>query len=98
MLIRIVKLTIREENISSFEQIFDQTKNKIRNFDGCRLLELYNDNDDPKVFFTYSHWNSKEDLDAYRRSDYFREVWGRTKLLFELKAEAWSVKKIVALN
>ncbi|MGI9548271.1 MAG: putative quinol monooxygenase [Flavobacteriaceae bacterium] len=98
MLIRIVKLTIREENISSFEQIFDQTKETIRKFKGCMLLELYRDRNDTGVFFTYSYWNSEEDLEAYRSSDFFRNVWGKTKLLFELKPEAWSVDKVASLN
>ncbi|MGB5236360.1 MAG: antibiotic biosynthesis monooxygenase family protein [Flavobacteriaceae bacterium] len=98
MLIRIVKLTIREENISNFEQIFEKTKNTIRGFEGCGLLELYKDRDDPKVFFTYSRWNSEEDLEAYRQSDFFKNVWGKTKLLFEAKPEAWSVDSLASLK
>ena len=98
MLIRIVKLTIREENISSFEQIFETTKNTIRGFEGCDLLELYKDRNDPKIFFTYSRWNSEEDLEAYRQSDFFRNIWGKTKLLFDAKPEAWSVERLVSLN
>lgn len=98
MLIRIVKLTIREENISSFEQIFDETKETIRNFQGCLLLELFRDRKDPRVFFTYSYWNSEDDLEAYRSSDFFRNVWGKTKLLFEIKPVAWSVDKVASLN
>ena len=69
MLIRIVKLTIREENISSFEQIFAERKEYIRNHKGCTLLELYKDKADPRVFFTYSRWDSDSDLQAYRDSE-----------------------------
>jgi heme-degrading monooxygenase HmoA len=98
MLIRIVKLTIREENISSFEQIFEETKQTIRNFKGCGLLELYKDRNDPRIFFTYSRWRTEEDLEAYRQSDFFRNVWGKTKLLFESGPEAWSVDSIASLN
>ena len=98
MLIRIVKLTIREENISRFEQIFDQTKETIRNFNGCKRLELYHDLDDPRLFFTYSYWDSEADLEAYRDSDFFKNVWGKTKLLFEHKPEAWSLCQKEVLN
>ncbi len=38
MLIRIVKLTLKKENIASFEQIFEETKDFIRNFEGCLSL------------------------------------------------------------
>ena len=98
MLIRIVKLTIREENIASFEQIFSQTKETIRNFKGCQLLELYHDQEDPRIFFTYSYWESDADLQAYRSSDFFKNVWGKTRQLFESKPQAWSVNKLASLN
>ena len=98
MLIRIVKLTIEEENISSFEQIFAERKEYIRNHKGCSLLELYRDNSDSRIFFTYSIWESEDDLQAYRNSDFFKNVWSRTKQLFADKPEAWSVHKIESLN
>ena len=59
MLIRIVKLTIDEENISSFEQIFSERKEYIRNHKGCSLLELYRDNSDPRIFLPIAFGNRK---------------------------------------
>ena len=91
MLIRIVKLTFKEENISSFEALFEETKVTIRNFEGCRFLELYQDKECPNVFFTYSKWEGEMYLEAYRNSEFFKSVWGRTKKLFQDKPEAWSV-------
>jgi quinol monooxygenase YgiN len=98
MLIRIVKLTLRKENIASFEQIFEETKDFIRNFEGCLSLELYQDREHPNIFFTYSHWEKEDNLDAYRTSDFFRNVWGKTKLLFDDKPEAWSVNRIKSVK
>ncbi|MGB5663334.1 putative quinol monooxygenase [Eudoraea sp.] len=98
MLIRIVKLTLKKENIASFEQIFEETKSFIRNFEGCLSLELYQDREHSNIFFTYSHWAKEENLDAYRKSEFFRNVWGKTKLLFEEKAEAWSVNRIKSVK
>ena len=71
MLVRIVKLTFKKENISSFEQIFEATKQDIRNFEGCTFLELYRDNENPKIFFTYSYWENENALENYRNSDFF---------------------------
>ncbi len=98
MLVRIVKLTIKKENIASFEQIFEETKGFIRNFEGCLFLELYQDRNDPSIFFTYSQWEKEENLELYRASDFFKNVWGKTKLLFAQKPEAWSVNKIQTLE
>ena len=88
-----MKLTFKEENISSFEALFKETKNTIRNFEGCQFLELYQDNANPHIFFTYSKWRDETALEAYRKSDFFKSVWSRTKELFQDKAEAWSVSK-----
>jgi len=98
MIVRIVKLTLEKENIASFEGIFEATKDTIRNTEGCSLLELYQDVTNPAVFFTYSHWESEQHLEAYRTSAFFKNVWGKTKVLFDQKPEAWSVQKIHTLN
>lgn len=98
MLIRIVKLTLKKENIASFEQIFEETKNFIRNFEGCLHLELYQDREHSNIFFTYSQWEKEENLETYRKSEFFRNVWGKTKLLFDDKPEAWSVNRIKSVK
>ena len=51
MLIRIVKLTFKLENIASFERIFEASKSEIIKFDGCHLVEGYQDMKNPCVFF-----------------------------------------------
>ena len=90
-------MTFKEENISSFEALFEETKETIRNFDGCQFLELYQDKKHPNVFFTYSKWEAEINLEAYRNSKFFESVWGRTKRLFQDKPEAWSVTNKVTL-
>ncbi|NNJ88514.1 MAG: antibiotic biosynthesis monooxygenase, partial [Eudoraea sp.] len=89
MIIRVVKLSFKNENIPGFERIFEETKEAIRGYEGCSLLELYQDVNDPSIFFTYSYWESEDHLAAYRKSDFFKEVWGRTKLLFNDSPQAW---------
>jgi quinol monooxygenase YgiN len=98
MLIRIVKLTFKPENIPSFEQIFDASKNGILSFEGCNMVELYQDINNPCIFFTYSFWDDPSDLENYRKSDFFKTVWGKTKKLFAEKPEAWSVHRLQTTN
>ncbi len=97
MLIRIVKMRFETDRIEEFLHNFDRIKERIRNYPGCRLLELYRDREDPRVFFTYSYWNSEQDLQSYRDSDLFRDVWKETRTMFSDRPEAWSVDKIVSL-
>ncbi|GAA0871973.1 antibiotic biosynthesis monooxygenase [Gangjinia marincola] len=98
MLVRIVKMTFQKDKINNFEALFDEVKHKIRNSPGCRLLELYQDQNNPQVFFTYSYWVAEEDLENYRHSPLFNEVWTKTKAMFAGKPEAWSVDKKVSLK
>jgi heme-degrading monooxygenase HmoA len=94
MLVRIVKLSFHQDKIPAFLENFELVKNQIRNFPGNRLLELYQDKTNTSIFFTYSYWDSEEDLENYRKSELFTEVWGFTKQLFNDKPEAWSVDKL----
>jgi len=94
MFVRIVKMSFEVSNIEIFLENFNNNKEKIRNYKGCRLLELYRDKKEPTLFFTYSYWKSEQDLENYRQSELFKTVWTDTKKLFNKKPEAWSVDKL----
>ena len=98
MFTRIVKMNFKEENITAFLANFETVKEKIRNFPGCEFLELYQDKTHQTIFFTYSRWNDEIDLENYRASELFREVWAITKPMFKEKAEAWSVDTRVSIQ
>ena len=98
MLVRIVKMSFSEVYIEEFLTNFDLIKERIRNFKGCSNLELYRDKNHPNIFFTYSYWDSEVDLENYRHSTLFKEVWANTKRFFNDKPQAWSVDKVVSLN
>jgi autoinducer 2-degrading protein len=97
MFVRIVKMSFHEDKISNFLENFEVIKEKIRNAPGNRLLELYQDKTDKCIFFTYSYWETEQDLENYRNSELFLEIWTDTKKLFNNKPEAWSVDKVVSL-
>ena len=90
MVIRIVKMTFRTESAEAFEQIFNQYKDRIRAAEGCTHVSLLRDIDNPRVYFTYSHWENADFLENYRHSAVFGEVWPQVKPLFAAPAEAWS--------
>ncbi|WP_322548985.1 antibiotic biosynthesis monooxygenase family protein [Flavobacterium psychraquaticum] len=98
MFIRIVKLRFHEEHISTFLDNFEEVKHLIRNFEGNRFLELYQDKNDNRIFFTYSYWDNEEALENYRNSELFKGVWSFTKKLFSDKPEAWSVDRLATLD
>ena len=98
MFVRIVKLSFHEEHIPAFLENFEIIKEKIRNAEGNRLLELYQDKTNKSIFFTYSYWETEQDLENYRNSELFFEIWTDTKKLFNNKPEAWSVDKLVSLQ
>ena len=94
MLVRIVHKQFKAEEIDAFLENFESVKSKIRSFKGCQKLELYRDQEDPTRFFTYSYWDSEEDLNTYRESPMFETVWKKTTSMVSERAQAWSLDKI----
>ncbi|HEX8277269.1 MAG TPA: antibiotic biosynthesis monooxygenase [Segetibacter sp.] len=97
MLVRVVKMTFQADAVESFKEFFEERKDKIKSFDGCTHLELWQDGIHANIFFTYSHWTNEAAFVYYRNSAFFRDTWAQTKQMFAAKAEAWSVNKLVVL-
>ena len=91
-------MEFKSDKVPNFLKSFELVKEKIRTFDGCSHLELYQDKNDPAIFFTYSKWEKDSDLMNYKASNLFRNVWATTKPLFRSKAQAWSVNSLYRLK
>lgn len=94
---RYVRMYFRPEEVSVFLDVFAQYQAQIRSVPGCQYVALQQDLSDPCCWMTHSQWASAEDLEAYRTSDLFREVWGKAKTLFSRSPEAYSVENRVEL-
>ena len=93
MIVRIVRMHFDQEAIDDFLEIYDRVKAAIGTVQGCTYLELLRDTEDPNVFVTISHWERIEDLENYRNSELFKNVWNRVKTLFAQPADAYSLSK-----
>jgi quinol monooxygenase YgiN len=93
MIVRIVKLTFKLEEINTFNDLFEQQKKFIAGFEGCTHLTLLRDKKQANIFFTYSHWKNEEALELYRQSDFFITIWSKVKLLFDDQPQAWTLEK-----
>ncbi len=100
MIKRIVKLTFIPAEEETFLAIFEKAKPLIRQSKGCQHLELLKakSTEEEVIFFTYSFWDSEDDLNAYRHTDLFATTWAKTKQLFLKKPEAWTVYPITELS
>jgi heme-degrading monooxygenase HmoA len=98
MIIRIVKMQFRDEEVDAFRQLFEERRALIRHFEGCTHLELWQDQNQSSIFFTYSWWDTQEHLERYRQSRFFDETWSLTKQKFAAKPEAWTVCPVVAVT
>jgi quinol monooxygenase YgiN len=90
MIVRVVRMSFKEEKVEEFLDIFEKNQKFISDFRGCMSLKLLRDKDNKNQFFTISEWNQESELECYRRSDLFKKTWSKTKLLFDSKPEAWS--------
>lgn len=93
MITRLVKMQFVPEKVEDFLAHFETIKDKVRNQPGCTEMNLYKDIKNPNVYFTVSKWEQESDLERYRTSEFFKEVWYFTKSLFEDKAQAWSIEE-----
>ncbi len=91
MILRIVKMEFKEAEVTTFLNTFKKYEESIRNQAGCSSLVLLRDEQQNNVFFTHSYWESLDDLENYRHSATFKEVWPLTKIHFSAKPEAWSL-------
>ena len=98
MIVRIVKMKLKKENINDFIKFSTEIKPVIRGQEGCLYLEILQDVKDEQFFFTCSHWNNEDDLNNYRKSDFFLNVWPKAKEWFAGKTEAWSLIKTMNEN
>ena len=85
-------MTFAEDKVEHFVDTFNQRKHLIASFEGCSGVELLRDINDPRIFFTYSKWDSAASLEKYRQSELFNTVWDTVKKWFAGKPEAWSVE------
>src|SRR4051812_5724972 len=97
MIIRIVKLTMRSEEVETFANYFQTVCETIRHQPGCNMLQAWHDISDRRIFFTYSLWDTEADLNVYRDSAFFLQFWKTVKQWFDAKAEVWSFDKVVDL-
>lgn len=95
MLIRTVRMTFKHDEVENFLKLFEASKDKIRNFEGCSHLELLKDYNTPNILSTYSIWDDEAALDAYRNSKLFAGVWRETKAKFDAKPNAFSSIKFI---
>lgn len=93
MIIRFVKLEILPQHIHDFKKFTSDEREGIIAFPGCSHLDILQDISNPSVFFTVSHWNSENDLNQYRNSDFFQNNWKKVKQWFTAKPQAWSLSK-----
>ncbi|MDW3651515.1 MAG: antibiotic biosynthesis monooxygenase family protein [Bacteroidia bacterium] len=98
MIVRIVRMEFRKEEVDRFQEIFDESKHKIRAFPGCEELQLHGDPQNPAIRYTYSKWLSEDALNAYRKSELFGGVWPRTKALFATKPQAFSLVQLEQID
>ncbi|MBL7753302.1 MAG: antibiotic biosynthesis monooxygenase [Chitinophagaceae bacterium] len=97
-MIRVVTLQFKQEHVSDFLELFDERKEQIRNFPGCTHLQLWQDADEPTIFYTYSWWNHADDLENYRISTLFQDTWGRVKKWFSAPPRAFSSHEMITLS
>ena len=92
MITRFVKLNFTPAYCKQFEINFPEVKLKVEANKGCKEVKLFKAAN--CVYFTVSKWETEDDLNAYRNTDFFKQTWAIFKANFSAKAEAWTTNEI----
>ena len=90
MIVRVVRLTFSPDTVVTFDALYDRFESRIQAQPGCRMVRAMKVSGHPCQRATLSFWETQEDLDTYRKSALFGEVWPATKALFAAPPEAQS--------
>ncbi|MFI5204536.1 MAG: putative quinol monooxygenase [Flavobacteriales bacterium] len=91
MITRIVRMEFREDAVAAFLETFRKSENLIRNFEGCKSLQLMRDKENHRLYSTVSVWENTEALEKYRESVLFKETWAAAKKGFSSKPLAFTL-------
>lgn len=98
MITRIVRMEFQPAHVDDFLAHFKGIAHRIRQFPGVRQLELHRDSSLSNVFYTYSKWDGEGDLEAYRKSEFFKGAWSQAKSWFSEKPQAFSLREELVLD
>lgn len=98
MIIRVVKLQFKKEDLEEALSKLSGIAPTVRSMEGCQFLEIGVRSRDKGLVVTYSYWDDVDYLNAYRTSEEFKEFWSSIKPLFAEKAEAWSLERVVRME
>lgn len=91
--VRWVQLAVDPAQRAVFLHLFKTYQSQIQNFPGCRSVELL-EGPETGQFFTLSRWSAESDLENYRTSPLFAEIWPPVKATFSAPARAWTVRPV----
>lgn len=74
MIIIHVQVKIKPEKRSKFLEIARQEAEQARTLQGCIRYEWMGDVNGDDTFTVYEEWETQADFDAYKQSDYFKQL------------------------
>lgn len=88
MVVRFVSLRATPERQAELAEVVTTSAPVVRAVPGCRGLTILQDINDPLHYLTWSLWDSAADLEAYRRSAVYGQVWPRIRACLAERAHA----------
>lgn len=83
MIVVRVCINAQTEHINTLRTILAGDILETSKFDGCTRFDVYQDIQDESGFILYEEWDNQQSFDAYRESDYFKEIGGKLFPLLE---------------
>ncbi len=87
-------MTLKEAHVDSFKKRIPIISIEVRRVSGCMHNDIFRDKNKDNVFYSYTIWNSEEDIEKYLNSQYYKEIWNDLWDYFKIEPQAWKIDNI----
>ncbi|QZY56191.1 putative quinol monooxygenase [Crassaminicella profunda] len=74
MLQVVSKIYVKEDQIDEFVEVFKGMVEPSRKEEGCIQYEMYQDEENPRIFIVLEQWKTKEDFDQHFKTEHFERI------------------------
>lgn len=94
MILRIVKMELKETNIDLFHLFMKNLKDEKLKLEGCLHYDYFCDKQNEHIYFSYTIWVTDRHLKKYKKTELFKEVTRTVRNLCKKEPIAWTVENV----
>ena len=91
---RVVKMKVNNDKISSFRQFMEDMQYIKQNLEGCVHYDFFNEKKNVNVYYSYTIWEDIKYLRKYKKSELYKEEMLNLKKFCIEEPKAWTIENV----